>query len=56
MQNGHFLIDPPSPFADLAAWKEYLEQLLEAVKVNGSHPDLAEAIADAEKTIAEKMK
>lgn len=52
----NFLIDPPSPFADLAEWKEYLAELLEAVKEHGAQPDLAAAIADAEEVIAEKTK
>jgi hypothetical protein len=56
MPKSDFLIDPPSPFADLEEWREYLAELLEAVKEHGAQSDLAEAIADAEKTIAEKTK
>lgn len=44
------IIDPPSPFDDVAVWRDWLAELATADPA----PDILAAIADAKRVIAEK--
>lgn len=44
-------IDPPSPFAPLRDWEEFLKEMQSVRPVT---PDIEAAIAEAKKQIAEK--
>ena len=50
----HLLIDPPSPFASLAEWREFLTDMQAALAEYGALPEIVDAIADAEKAIRDR--
>jgi hypothetical protein len=44
------IIDPPSPYADLAKWQQFIEEL---ETLPGGDEDVADALAQARSRIAE---
>lgn len=48
-----FIIDPPTPFDQLADWERHLGELQDLLKGNPGHADLIDAIAEAERMISE---
>lgn len=50
------LIDPPSPFGDLATWKEFLADMERLLKANPDNEDVREHLEKAGDMVASLSK